>query len=211
MLLRENTMEASFFHFSLLHPTVTLSANPAGLSPKIYPQTSPAFDYTAGQNCCHFPLHYYIHLLTTLFAYAFVLTKSMVHTVIWVIILKTKTAISLLSWVAIAFSCPILLKIKIQRPYNDLALLSPVYLLSLITFALSVHMGFVQDGFFSPSLNFSSIITFSEIFLRSLHIKQHPLYKPHLFYIAIFFILLFFFALLYFPPCFLLSFSCTTK
>lgn len=133
MLLRENTMEASFFHFSLLHPTVTLSANPAGLSPKIYSQTSPAFDYTAGQNCCHFPLHYYIHLLTTLFAYAFVLTKSMVHTVIWVIILKTKTAISLLSWVAIAFSCPILLKIKIQRPYNDLALLSPVYLLSLIT------------------------------------------------------------------------------
>lgn len=43
---------------------------------KIDPQTSPVFDYTAGQNCCHFPLHYYTHLLTTLFAYDFVLIKS---------------------------------------------------------------------------------------------------------------------------------------
>jgi len=63
----------------------------------------------------------------------------------------------------------------------------------------------ICTGWFSLSLslNFSSIITFSEIFLRSLHIKQHPLYKPHLFYIAMFFILLFFFCTAIFSPMFL--------
>ena len=146
-------MEASFFHYFLLHPTVTLSANPAGLSPKIYPQTSPVSDYTAVQNCCHIPLHYYTHLFTTLFAYAFVLIKSMVHRVVGVIILKTKTATSLLS--AQPSNGPILLKIKIQRPDSDLALPPPVYQLFVTSWTVArqvpLSLGFSRQEYWNGS------------------------------------------------------------
>lgn len=212
MLLRENTVEASVFHFFLLHPTVTLSANPAGLSPKIDPQTSPVFDYTAGQNCCHFPLHYYTHLLTTLFAYDFVLIKSVVHTVIWVIILKTKLYHSSLPNPPIV---PSFLKLKsrgltmiwLYHFRCTASLLSPTpSFCSSNNSTLQPHLctgcpyGICTEWFsLSLSLDFSSIITFSEIFLRSLHIKQHPLYKLHLFYIVIFFILLFFCTAIFSP------------
>lgn len=125
MLLRENTMEASFFHFFLLHSIRKscrpISKNISTNQPSVCLHCwSKLLSFSSA--LVHSPLNYSL---------CFVLTKSMVHTVIWVIILKTKTAISLLS--SQPSNDPILLKIKIQRPYNDLALLSPVHRLSLIT------------------------------------------------------------------------------
>ena len=110
---------------------MNLSANPAGLSSKYIHNPAQCLTTLLVKIAVIFPLDYCSHLLTLFFAYGFVLIKSIVHTTIWVIVFKKKTAMSLLS--SKPSNGPILLKNKRQRLYNDLALPPPVCLLSLIT------------------------------------------------------------------------------
>lgn len=121
MLLRQNTMESSLFPF-FLFTQLWIYQQILQAYQKVYPQSTLFhcfFCYTLVKIAVTFPLDYCNNLLTTLLAYAFVLTQTIVHTTIWVIAFKK----------SVSYVTPLLQGLtqnKSQRFYNDLAPPPPV-------------------------------------------------------------------------------------